>query len=80
MWLEAVQRGCKEKAEKAMLKLVIDEKFATCILKLSESRLILFVERKRGLIALNLNIKPPRTGKERQGQVMGKLFNNWEMF
>ena len=63
-----------------MLKLVIDEKFPNCILKLVESRLILFVERKRGLIALNLNISPPSFGKDRQGSVMNKLFDNWEYF
>ena len=63
-----------------MLKLVIDEKFPSCILKLSESRLILFVERKRGLIALNLNIKPPSSGKERQGAVMSKFYENWDLF
>ena len=57
--------GDKEQVEKAMLRLVVDELLATCILKLSESRLILFVERKRGLIALNLNIQPPGFGKER---------------
>ena len=60
-----------------MLKLIIDEKFPNCILKLVESRLILFVERKRGLIALNLNIKPPYSGKDSQGAIMNKLVENW---
>ena len=72
--------GDKEQVEKAMLRLSVDEIFPTCVLRLSESRLIIFVERKRGLIALNIDIEPPGFGKERQGTIMRKFFENWSRF
>ena len=51
--------GDKEQVEKALLRLKVDSLLPTVVLKLDESRLVFFVERKRGLIALNLQIQPP---------------------